>query len=77
MLGEDHDLAVFAERVRGDPDLQLPRRARRTLLRLISRRRHQLRRRALRRGERIYRRGAKPFLARVRDAYARAVPLAG
>jgi hypothetical protein len=73
MLGEDHDLAVFAERVRGDPDLQLPRRARRTLLRLISRRRRQLRRRALRRGERIYRRGAKAFLARVRDAYARAV----
>jgi hypothetical protein len=72
MLGEDHDLAVFAERVRGDPGLQLGRGARKTLLRLISRRRRQLRRRALRDGERIYRRGPKAFLARVRDAYARA-----
>jgi hypothetical protein len=71
MLGEDHDLAVFAERVRGDPGLQLGRRTRRTLLRLISSRRRQLRRRALRAGERIYRRGPKAFLSRVREAYAR------
>jgi hypothetical protein len=71
MLGEDHDLAVFAERVRGDPGLQLGRRTRRTLLRLISSRRRQLRRRALRAGERIYRRGPKAFVRRVRGAYAR------
>jgi CHAD domain len=72
MLGEDHDLAVFAERLRKDPGLQLPRRTRRTLLRLISKRRRQLRRRALRDGARIYRRAPKAFLARVRGAYARA-----
>ncbi|MCW3027908.1 MAG: hypothetical protein JWN81_1119 [Solirubrobacterales bacterium] len=71
VLGEDHDLAVFDERVRRDPDLQLGRRARRTLLRLISRRRRQLRRQALRHGDRIYRRAPKAFLARMRDAYAR------
>ncbi|HWX96155.1 MAG TPA: CHAD domain-containing protein [Solirubrobacteraceae bacterium] len=71
ILGEDHDLAVFAERIRGDPGVQLGRGTRRALLRLISRRRRELRRRALRRGERIYRRGPKAFVARVRAAYAR------
>jgi hypothetical protein len=70
MLGEDHDLAVFAERLRKDPHMQLGRRTRRTLLRLIARRRRQLRRRALREGARIYRRRPKAFLARVRRAYA-------
>jgi CHAD domain len=72
VLGEDHDLAVFAERVRADRALALGRPARKTLLRLIARRRRQLRRRALRQGERIYQRRPKAFLARVRDAYARA-----
>jgi CHAD domain-containing protein len=71
MLGEDHDLAVFAERIRSDPRIQLGRGARRTLLRLIARRRRQLRRRALRDGARLYRRRPKAFVARVRDAYAR------
>jgi CHAD domain-containing protein len=72
VLGEDHDLAVFAERVRSDSALVLGRPARRTLLRLIARRRRQLRRRALQQGERIYRRRPKTFVALVRDAYARA-----
>jgi CHAD domain len=72
MLGEDHDLAVFAERVQRDAGLQLSRGTRKTLQRLISRRRRQLRRQALRRGERIYRRAPKAFLARVREAYAHA-----
>jgi CHAD domain-containing protein len=72
VLGEDHDLAVFAERVRTDGALMLGRPARKTLLRLVARRRRQLRRRALRQGERIYRRRPKVFVARVRDAYARA-----
>jgi len=70
LLGEDHDLAVFAERVHDDPGLELGRATRRTLLRLIARRRRQLRRRALRGGERLYRRRPKRFLVRVRDAYA-------
>jgi hypothetical protein len=70
-LGEDHDLAVFAERVRNDRSLQLGRSARRKLLRLIRRRRLRLRRRALVDGARLYRRRPKAFVARVTDAYAR------
>jgi CHAD domain-containing protein len=74
LLGEDHDLAVLAERVRTDTALVLGRGARKTLLQLIARRRRQLRRRALRQGERIYRRRPKAFVAwvRDRDGYARA-----
>jgi hypothetical protein len=71
VLGEDHDLAVFAARLRADPAFQLGGRTRRTLLRLITRRRRQLRRRALREGARLYRRRPKAFLERMRDAYAR------
>ncbi|HEV7584635.1 MAG TPA: CHAD domain-containing protein [Solirubrobacteraceae bacterium] len=71
VLGEDHDLAVFAERVRNDRSLRLGRRSRRTLLRLIARRQRRLRRRALRDGARLYRRPPKAFVGRVRDAYAR------
>jgi CHAD domain-containing protein len=71
-LGEDHDLAVFSERVRGDPALRLGRGARRALLKAAARRRQRLRRSALRDGDRIFRRPPKAFLARMRDAYARA-----
>ncbi|HEY2397468.1 MAG TPA: CHAD domain-containing protein [Solirubrobacteraceae bacterium] len=71
VLGEDHDLAVFAERIRSDRGIQLGRRARRGLLRSIRRRRRTLRRRALRDGARLYRRRPKAFVARVREAYAR------
>jgi hypothetical protein len=71
VLGEDHDLAVFAERVRDDRGLQLGRSARRKLLRSIRRRRRRLRRRALADGARLYRRRPKAFVARVTDAYAR------
>jgi hypothetical protein len=70
VLGEDHDLVVFAERLRTDPALRLGRRQRKRLLRVIARRRRQLRRRALREGERLYRRRPKAFVARVRNAYA-------
>jgi CHAD domain-containing protein len=72
VLGEDHDLAVFAERVRTDSALVVSQSARKALLRMIARRRRQLRRRALRQGEQIYRCRPKAFVARVRDAYARA-----
>jgi hypothetical protein len=70
LLGEDHDLAVFAERVRTDPGFRLGRGTRKALLRLIARRRRRLRRRALRQGERIYGRRPKAFLASMRRAYA-------
>jgi hypothetical protein len=72
VLGEDHDLAVFAERVRTDSALAPGRRTRKTLLSVVARRRRQLRRRALRQGERIYGRRPKAFMARMRDAYTRA-----
>jgi hypothetical protein len=71
VLGEDHDLAVFAERIRTDPGIELGRGARRTLLRAIAKRRRRLRRSALRDGARLYRRRPKAFVARVRVAYAR------
>jgi hypothetical protein len=61
---------MLAERIRSDPAFQLGRGTRRTLLKLIARRRRQLRRRALREGERIYGRRPKAFLARMRRAYA-------
>jgi CHAD domain-containing protein len=64
MLGEDHDLAVLAERILqgGSPSLGGPAGAakplkgatRRVLLKLIAKRRHKLRRQALREGERLY-----------------------
>jgi hypothetical protein len=71
-LGEDHDLAVFAERVRTDPALRLGRGARGALLKAAARRRQRLRRSALREGTRIYGRRPKAFIARTRRAYARA-----
>jgi CHAD domain-containing protein len=72
-LGEEHDLAVLAERVRlNDGRSRLGRKTRKTLLKLISRRRRELRKRVLVDGARLYRRPPKRFLARVRRAYTRA-----
>jgi CHAD domain-containing protein len=75
MLGEDHDLAVLAERVRtatkrrgrgrSRKSRPLRRSTRNTLLKLIARRRRKLRKRALRDGERLYRRSAKLFVRRL------------
>lgn len=61
-LGEDHDLAVLAERVRSGPKR---RGARKTLLKLIARRRRELRRAALRDGKRLYRRSPREFVRRL------------
>jgi len=71
-LGEDHDLAVLAEHVRraskkGSTQPRVGRRARKHLLKAISRRRRKLRRRALREGERLYDTGPKQFVGRVRS----------
>jgi CHAD domain-containing protein len=76
LLGEEHDLAVLAERVRREgsaPDASgAPgRRTRKLLLKLIARRRRKLRRRALRDGERLYRRKPKQFVRRVRKQSSR------
>ena len=86
VLGEEHDLTMLAARVSagadgadgavagaGSAQVSAPgRRTRRTILKLIKRRRGRLRKRALRQGKRIYRRSPKRFMAGVRRAYARA-----
>ena len=75
MLGEEHDLAVLAEWLRAEGKRAGVRRAtRRRLEKLISARRAELRRRALRDGRRLYRRSPKKFVARVREAGRRTGP---
>ena len=74
LLGQDHDLAVLAEWVRVNGRrrrTRISRKTRRSLLRLIARRRRQLRRQALRDGERLYRARPKKFLRRVRASQRR------
>ncbi len=77
LLGEDHDLALLAERVRVRPKrsagehARLPRKTRKLLLKLIARRRRELHRRALRDGKALYRRAPKRFLAQLRAADGR------
>ena len=79
LLGEEHDLAVLAQRVRRDAKATRAsgaskppgRRSRKQLLRLISRRRGELRKRALRDGERLYRRKPTRFVRRMRKAATR------
>jgi CHAD domain-containing protein len=67
-LGEEHDLALLARAVRRRPKhFAGDRPARKTLLKLIARRRAKLRRRALRDGERLYRRRPRAFVRRLRD----------
>ena len=83
LLGEDHDLAVLADgsaqAAAGPPKgrWRTPgsARTRKTLLKLIARRRRELRRRALRDGERLYRASPKTFMRRIRAAH-RAAPAA-
>jgi CHAD domain len=70
-LGEEHDLAVLAARIRSGR-VELGRGSRRALLGLIERRRRELRKRALADGARLYRRRPKRFGRRVRRAWARA-----
>jgi CHAD domain-containing protein len=77
LLGEEHDLAVLAERVRaeakrGDGSGAPGAGARKALLKAIARRRKRLRGRALRDGKRLYARKPKQLLRRVRAAQATA-----
>ncbi|HEX4483508.1 MAG TPA: CHAD domain-containing protein [Solirubrobacteraceae bacterium] len=75
LLGEEHDLAVLAARVRVEAKrggaAALGARSRKALLKAISKRRARLRKRALRDGSRLYRRRPKKFAVRVRRAAAR------
>jgi CHAD domain-containing protein len=70
LLGEEHDLAVLAERVRSEAQAGAPgalgRSTRRLLLKLIAKRRRRLRKRALRDGERLYARKPARFVRRLR-----------
>ncbi len=73
VLGEEHDLAVLAERVRAEAKLggssgAPGAGARKALLKAIARRRKRLRERALRDGERLYAHKPKQLLQRVRAA---------
>ncbi|HLL93275.1 MAG TPA: CHAD domain-containing protein [Solirubrobacteraceae bacterium] len=76
VLGEDHDLAVLAQAIRargkrgGAVTGRIPRGTRKTLLKLIARRRRELHARALREGERLYERSPRRFIAGIRAAYA-------
>jgi CHAD domain len=70
LLGEDHDLAMLAGRVRTERK-RMGRGSRRTLLKLIAKRRKRLRREALGSGRRLYRKRPRAFTAVVRASYAR------
>jgi CHAD domain-containing protein len=75
LLGEEHDLAVLAERVGGEAKAGRASGApgsgaRKALLKAIAQRRKRLRKRALRDGKRLYRRKPKQFVRRVRAAAA-------
>ncbi len=77
MLGEEHDLAVLAARVRrshGKRALEprLGPKTRRALLKAIAKRRRRLQRRALKRGGRLYAAPTKKFVRRNGDLYMRA-----
>ncbi len=69
LLGQEHDLALLAERVRAHAPLKRRKRARRALLRTIARRRARLREQALRNGARLYARKPKRFTRWVRAGY--------
>lgn len=76
LLGEEHDLAIFAERIRagsrrdGRETWRTGRRTQEALLKLIARRRRTLRKRALRIGARLYRDKPKRFTRRIRASHA-------
>lgn len=75
LLGEEHDLAVLAQRVRREAKAGRKagapgRRTRKLLLKLIARRRKKLRKRALRDGKRLYERKPARFVRRVRKRTA-------
>ncbi len=69
MLGEEHDLALLEARVRQRRrQFAGERKTRKRLLKAIAQRRRRLRKRALREGERLYRRPPRRFVRRVKRA---------
>jgi CHAD domain len=71
LLGEEHDLALLAQRVRKHKPLRRRKRTRKLLLRTIARRRADLRKRALRTGKQLYEHKPRRFARRVLADYAR------
>jgi hypothetical protein len=73
MLGEEHDLAVLAARIREQRTERprLRRRTRKRALKLIARRRRKLRARSLRAGATLYGRRPKRFVEEARRDYRR------
>ncbi len=76
VLGEEHDLAVLAARVRSSHgkkavEPKLGRGTRRVLLKAIAQRRRRLRRRALKQGRNIYDAPTKKFVGETGKLYAR------
>ncbi len=70
LLGEEHDLALLEGRVRErSRQFAGERKTRRQLLKLIARKRKSLRKRALREGERLYRRRPKRFVRRLKRTW--------
>ena len=77
MLGEEHDLAVLAARVRRSHgkaavEPHLGPKTRRALLKAIAKRRRKLQRRALKQGRSLYATPTKKFVRRTGGLYARA-----
>jgi hypothetical protein len=75
ILGEEHDLALLAERVRAEAKADRASRVigahtRKILLKAIVQRRKRLRKRALRDGKSLYGRTPEKFVQRVRRVYA-------
>jgi CHAD domain-containing protein len=69
MLGEEHDLALLEAQVRErSRQFAGERKTRKRLLALIASRRRKLRKRALREGERLYRRPPRRFVRRLKRA---------
>ena len=68
LLGAEHDLTVLEQRIRAE--LACRRDGDAKLLKLVRRRRKRLRRRALKRGTRLYRRSPKKLVRRLRTSYA-------
>ncbi len=80
LLGEEHDLALLAARLKagakrsGGRRLEVGGATRKALLKVIAKRRRRLHREALHRGKRLYRETPGSFVRRMGVAYARAQP---
>jgi CHAD domain-containing protein len=73
LLGEHHDLSVLRDYVEVNPQLFSGAAPRDALLAVLDRRRDTLRRKALKRGRRLYKRSPKRFVAAVEQGWRKRV----